>query len=306
MRRIVIAALGAVFLMGLTCCGSSSRLRSTREIQATIARDYAVVLTPPMQTGWAGWCLAIASADGCLTPPTFRGPIVSVAQSPVSGSSQVLYVVLTRPDVSAVAVDGGAPLATRIEAGLPNGIRAVVVEVPRQRELVGYPVRLPTFTPINVRGLPIKQPREVGKPLLVSLFPRVHWQAPSHPPKGVCEIDATSVRGLEAKWGNVLTSTRSYSDGVGRAFLSCADTEFYFDNWPLDAAVLLYASRPRATPASLPASRPLPEHAGFVQSVSSAGPLVGRRIAGAWLVVSGGRDLQQRITVLEHVRAAVR
>ncbi len=105
------------------------------------------------------------------------------------------------------------------------------------------------------------------------------------------------------------TSSRASlrSPGVkGAALLSCVDTEYYFNNWPLQAAILLDARAPGRAPGPLPAASPVPGHPGLVNI--ALGPFLGeitaRRLTNAWLLVQGARDLQQRIQVLNALTVA--
>jgi hypothetical protein len=47
---------------------------------------------------------------------------------------------------------------------------------------------------------------------------------------------------------------------------------------------------------------PVPGHTDIYQAPGPEGELLGRRIAGAWLVVEKGQGLQQRLGFLEHLR----
>ncbi len=92
---------------------------------------------------------------------------------------------------------------------------------------------------------------------------------------------------------------------IGRPFLSCADTEYDLDSSPLDAGVVLDATHPGTAPAPLPGMTGVQGHSGIFRAPGWDGPITGRRIHGAWLLVEGGSSAQQRLTVLEHLRASV-
>jgi hypothetical protein len=98
---------------------------------------------------------------------------------------------------------------------------------------------------------------------------------------------------------------RSFTGLIGRPFLSCVDTQYELNGSLLDAGVLLDATHPGVAPAALPGMRPVAGHGGVVQAPGWDGKLVGLRTGHAWLLVEGGSSLQQRLTVLEHLRAAV-
>jgi hypothetical protein len=70
--------------------------------------------------------------------------------------------------------------------------------------------------------------------------------------------------------------------------------------------VLIDAARPKATPAPLPAMKPLVGHPGVFKALGSHGPILARRIPRAWVVVSGGQSEQQRLSVLRQLYAVNR
>jgi hypothetical protein len=67
---------------------------------------------------------------------------------------------------------------------------------------------------------------------------------------------------------------------------------------------VLNAAHPGARPEQLHDFKPMPGHPGAFEAAGWTG-LVARRIPGAWIVVEGGSGLQQRLTVLEHLRASI-
>ncbi|MGC2374142.1 MAG: hypothetical protein WA484_09740 [Solirubrobacteraceae bacterium] len=102
-----------------------------------------------------------------------------------------------------------------------------------------------------------------------------------------------------------MTKVRPHREVYGREFVSCAYTAYLFKNWPIVAGVLLDASHPGTTPASLPAMLPLQGHPGIFQGPGDEGETIARRIAGAWLLVAKGQGLRQRLSLLRHLHAAV-
>jgi hypothetical protein len=109
---------------------------------------------------------------------------------------------------------------------------------------------------------------------------------------------------LTAEWGHVVLRLHSVADLLAPKLLSCIDTEYYVDNWPLDAAVVLNASHPGAPPEPLYGFKSVPGHSGVVESPWTS--QVARREGKAWIVVEGGSGLQQRLTVLAHLQTDVR
>jgi hypothetical protein len=129
--------------------------------------------------------------------------------------------------------------------------------------------------------------------------PTVFWMPPASPPTLPCSIHSGAIPGLQPQWGNVSTGVTAVSGVDGSAFLPCADTEFYWHKWPLEAAVLLDAAHPGSPPAALPETRPVAGHPGVFDAPGSIqGHLTGRRVGSAWLVVQGGSGLRQRLAVL--------
>src|SRR5262249_25777788 len=121
-----------------------------------------------------------------------------------------------------------------------------------------------------------------------------------------CKLVPTGVKQLSAQWGTVVTRIRGYAASVGRPFLSCISTEYYLENWPLLAALLLDGPEPGQTPAVLPAMRPLRGHPGIFVAPGSEGQMYARRIPRAWLVVAPDGSPARALELLAHLRAAVR
>jgi hypothetical protein len=128
--------------------------------------------------------------------------------------------------------------------------------------------------------------------------------AATHPLPGACELAQRGLRGLTPEWGHVLAQIEPVADAEGELFLSCVDTEFYLHGWPLDAAVLLNAEHPGRTPGQIPSATPLAGHPDEVDAElgNSSVSLTARRVGAAWLVVAGGRNLAQRLRVLDALR----
>jgi hypothetical protein len=102
----------------------------------------------------------------------------------------------------------------------------------------------------------------------------------------------------------VLAQIEPVADAEGELFLSCVDTEFYLHGWPLDAAVLLNAEHPGRSPGQIPSATPLAGHPDELDAElgNSSVSLTARRVGAAWLVVAGGRNLAQRLRVLDALR----
>jgi len=267
---------------------------------------YELLLVPPIEGGLVGWCMTYqsphSSGGKCPVIPTPRRPILAESWGFTSPPPITEAVALTTGQVAAVSVRGGpSSVGTRAEVGLPYGLRAAFVEIPGQPRPGAD--HLP-ITALDASGQPIRQLEPPATPPGYELESKF-WKRPARAPRGACQISAASLPGLEAEWGHMVLRLRSLTGILGRPFLSCADTEYYLDNWPLDAGVVLDATHPGAEPAPLPNMTPVPAHPGVFQALGWNGKLVGRRSAGAWLLVEGGSDLQQRVTLLAHLRATL-
>jgi hypothetical protein len=266
---------------------------------------YQVFLFAPVQGGSVGWCFASTTANGgqfgCTLAPMPGYPILDESCGGSSPPPVKTCPVLTTGEVAAVSVRGGIPIPTRSEPGLPYGFRAVLLE------LNGIEERgLPKLTAFGVNGETIPSPTQLPERLRAGYELGTRgWQRPARPKRGACQITSTGVPGLTAQWGRTIQHIRSFTGIIGRPFLSCVDTEYYLENWPLDVGVVLDATQPGTAPAPLPLMKPLHGHLGYFQAPGGNGKVLGRRIHGAWLLVEGGSDLRQRLTVLEHARATI-
>jgi hypothetical protein len=198
--------------------------------------------------------------------------------------------VLTAPDVAAVRVAHGPTILTTTAARLPFGIRAAIWR--SESEITGP---APKLTALNASGhviptvLASDQPKEAG----------AGWQRPRSPANGSCSLIAAPVSGLNSQWGRVMTAIHPDPSVIGRAFLSCINTEYSFQGSALAAAVLLDAAHPGAPPAMLPDMAPVPGRPGiFNREDVAGGGLTARRIGNAWLVVEGTNGLRQRVTAI--------
>ena len=268
------------------------------------AQAYQLQLVAPVQGGLVGWCMTYAtphrSGGKCPVLPSTGRPIVAETWSSSSAPPITEGVALTTSQVTAVSVPGTPSVLTRA-AGLPYGLRAAYVEIPGQQPVREHPPRL---TPLAVNGQPIAQPGPLPTPSAYGLQSKP-WRRPAHAPRGVCAMSATPLPGLVAEAGRVVQRLGSFTGVIGRPFLSCVDIEYQLNGSPLDAGVVLDATHPGVAPAALPNMRAVPGRQGIFQAPGWNGRLVGRRTAHAWLLVEGGSSLQQRLTVLEHLRASV-
>jgi len=133
------------------------------------------------------------------------------------------------------------------------------------------------------------------------------WQKPQRGAPGPCQIHAHGLPALEAEWGHVAARIEPYPGKIiGRAFFSCADSEYYLHNWPLETAILLDAQHPDRPPAPIPGMKPDPRRPGSFDAPGDwHGDITAARRGSAWLVVAGGSGAAQRLEVLQHLTANI-
>ncbi len=113
--------------------------------------------------------------------------------------------------------------------------------------------------------------------------------------------------------GDVVLQVKGYRMLESRAFQSCADTYYALGSSTLEAAVLLDAEHPGATPAALPYLKPAPGAAnvfdaprGFMRGGRrGSNNLTAERLPGAWLVVTGGSRPAQQLELLRHLHTTI-
>ncbi len=310
-------AIWVLVMVASTCtfaaygCGGSS---ATVMLARQVGRE--VLLLPILRGGAAGWCITVVSGDGCQIDRLKRGPILAEFWIVERGKSQAEGFAVTTSAVTAVEIRGSRPVSTRREPGLPQGLRALVVtargawapEV-KTPSLFGQPPHmapshLPRFIPLNRDGKPLPRDNEEGS--LVNQPRRGKgWKPPASEPAGACELRTVELHRLVTNAGFVVTHATPVDDLFGRPFLSCASTSYSLQGWPIVASVLLDARHPGSRPARLPHMRVVAGSGDVFDALGSNGPMVARRIPGAWLVVSGGYGEARRQRLLKHLRAAV-
>ena len=260
--------------------------------------------------------------------------------------------VLTGPQVFAVRI-GSQTIRTITSPALPSGDRAAVVFVPARGRVFLIPADGPVSVlkhPPGVKNVlvlavePLARSGQVipthftpypdGPPPLTWLAPDAlsRWwplgeftvpyqgpgyHAPTRPRPGVCELAQHSLPALHAQFGDTVAWISPVNDALGEVFVSCVDTEYYLDGWPLQAAVLLDGHRPGQVLGPIPGARPVPGEPDMVNlplgrvplnydtPISADSPqfsLTARRVGNAWLVVQGGSGLAQRVQVLNSLR----
>jgi hypothetical protein len=121
--------------------------------------------------------------------------------------------------------------------------------------------------------------------------------------------------GLSPIGGDVVGRVKGYRMFDTRAFQSCADTYYALGSSTLEAAVLLDAEHPGATPADLPYLERAPGGAGVFDApggimrgghAGASDNLTAERLPGAWLIVTGGSGPTQQLELLGHLHATIR
>lgn len=313
-KRAFVAIIVSTCVVGTSSCSSAHSAltkHNTEDLGASqTVRDYEVLLVPKLQGGTSGWCLTVVmmGKGGCTVPPTSAGPIF-VENCDGSASTGIEIYALVTSKVAAVSIAGGPQIPTRAETALPNGLRAVFVEIHSQANShqISSENTCPHFVPLGISGAPIKRSSKPTLSLAATLPGRMEWQHPAQRLAGACQISVRHLPGFSAHWGSVATRIGPSRGLIGRAFLSCADTEYFSqEDTSMDAAVLLDASYPGTTPAPLPGMRPLPGHHQVFRARGSGGELVASRIREGWLVVEeGGTGLQEPLALLVHLHATV-
>ncbi len=273
--------------------------------------------------GVGGWCLAELSNskeseggdcqanDSSIEGP-FQGPIVAEAGNPLAfwkgGSLWVKrVVVLTTAQVAAVSYQGYKPIGTHASKLLPDHLRGALIEL---RGRASKPLAAAHFPKGHLiawsrSGKPIPQTFTKGRPLAFGV-PVRSWSNSAPAQHGVCGISVTGVPGLELQSGGVISEIEPHADVLGREYLDCAHSYYELNGkWPLDAYMLLDAAHPGTTPASLPGMRPFARHSGVLIGPGPGSGELARRIPGAWLVVTAGEGISQRLMLLEHLHATL-
>jgi hypothetical protein len=310
-KAVCVAAL-AVLAATAGSVRASEEARKLPEGPPVVS-NAPVLLVPPIEGGSGGWCLVIAESIGCGGLGIKGGAILAqdwVGFGFAGDRGTPRWTIhgnaVTNGEVAAVSVGVGARIPTRAERALPDHLRAVAVEWHGTGPFRKAP-RLPRFVALNARGQAIPEPAgQPGEYLLTYPDPLRQWQRPTPEARGACRLIAAGLKQLSAQWGTVVTKIRGYVGSVGRPFLSCVSTEFYFENWPLLAGVLLDGAQPGRVPAPLPAMRALRGHPGVYVAPGSNGDVLARRIPTAWLVVERtGTDFHRALELLKHVRAVI-
>ena len=302
LARLAAAALVAGALAGgiaWATTGNGSHLAANIVAAPTLASaerearqaGFDVRLVPTLSVGYAGWCAipeerGRADGSACGPLPAPGGPVLQSFGWGERGRS--VSVSVTEPDVASVQL-GARRVPTLSLPGLPYGLRAArLLDVRPGARFVAY----------DADGRPISEPVFVRPSKLATVRT---WRAPEQQPAGVCRLAVpTGLRGLQTVGGSVALSVKPYAGAiVGHAFTTCASAEYRLGGIPLDAFVLVDAARPTSFAALLPGFHAI-EHG---KRLFADGGLTARRYRGGWIVARQGRNVEQRVALLEGLTA---
>lgn len=312
-------------LCTIAACGNSTISGTSSASITRIKRGEEAILFPVRAGGRGGWCLVRAGLAGSVCPTAslpafegpFQGPIIIErwsGQGPSPAALSFSALVLTTNSVAAVIYGKSKPIRTHALANLSNHLRGAVVELhgrplhvahSRSALIVG---RLPRsrLIALDARGHEIPESRRLGPPLEFQSRVQI-WKKsqPNVPTKSVCDLKVNGLSGLNFEGGDVMTMLKPHRNVRGQEFVDCIHATYLFNGWPLEVDLLLNAANPGASPPPLPVMEPLRGHSGIVHGPIGGDEIVARWMHNSWLLVSGGQDRNQRLTVLESLHGSV-
>jgi hypothetical protein len=290
---------GALVAACVSLVTASSCSQAGNSDPKLVVRSDTVYLLTPVSAGEGGWCISLAR-DRCAPAVTRDGLIIGESWHGFGPPARSVGVAVTKSTVRYVRVDDGAPVATRSEAALPDGLRAAVVEL---RGANGArPTAFPRFTALSDAGRQISQTQPLmGLPFRLPV--RV-WRPPARAPRGPCEIGVRPGSGATVREGVIVPHVTGHAGLAGRPLLSCLGIAYNFGGDLVVASVLVDASQPGATPSAIPGMTPVRGRAGVFQAPSAQGEMVAQRILSGWLVVTRGTGPAQRLAFLSELTLA--
>jgi len=320
-KRVAAAAAGLAALGLLTAwlaIGASSKSTSNSAGHARFlaferARKRARLggwrISPALEGGSYGWCIREGGGGGsCATLPTEttetrlsakRSISIGTLAGNTGNGREERITALLSSSVQAVLANG-RPTTVVTHAELPYDLRLAQIDLVRPR----YGSPTPPLLAVGARGKPLGY---LGEESAGSVTQVRWWEKPERGAPGPCRIRAHGLAALEPEWGHVAATIKPYPlEIIGRAFFSCADSEYYLHNWPLETAILLDAQHPGSAPAPIPGMMPMPHTPDLFNAPGDwHGDITAIRHGNAWLVVAGGSGLLQRIQVLRHLTASI-
>jgi hypothetical protein len=267
--------------------------------------------------------------------------LLTSAQVAAARLSRTL-TVLTRPDSAlpdgyriAITVDetaGSPPGMPRIQLPKypPNAVSLGVVGTviyPRgtpTSPLFALPLRrnghaIPTWArQALARHVPAAQLQRTLSPSDAATYWQTHpnggarsTPAQTHAPAGACEIYTSRLRGADPLFGKVVPHVHGFPQLIAKTFLSCAFTYLAYPRFGVQAAILLDAQHPGATPAPLPDATVVSRNPETVNEPAGAVGaqqhfITARRVGDAWLVVESTAPLATRMALLRRLQTCVR
>jgi hypothetical protein len=305
-RACLLLGVAFCVLLAAACSASSSQPDSSFFVKG---KSNEIRLVPEIEAGSVGWCVTEPNGGGCGEGP-IKEPIIAQQWSS-SGPPEITEgSALTTSTVAAVRVDGGMSVPTRRESALPDGLRAVAVEIRGQpgrgeADAGTGRSRHPRFTALNAQGQVIPERQTTLRLSLVEL-PTEAVQDVAHPTGGSCRIEqVAAVTGMSAAQGRILTQVRPYRELLGEALLPCATTTYRAGPQSIEASILLNAAHPGHEPPSLPGMQALTDHPGIFEAPGLEGKLIGRRTGDGWLVVGGHVALSKQVALLDHLSTTI-
>lgn len=278
----------------LAACSGAIDARATR---------HQVLLVPPLQAGWSGWCFATSTEGGCAAGYT-QPPIAAETWSATGPPSVANGYALTAGDVAAISVGGRRRVTTMAAPGLPAGLRVAQIELTAfnpERE------PFPRFIPLDAshRAMaqsPLRTPLHNGALEIEDPVQTVNRGREVH--AAPCSLAARHLAGLVVGSGSVIRDAHAFTGLIGLGFTVCERMAFDLRGWPLVGVILINASHPGAYPRDLPAMTLTGTGSTTVRAPGPEGELAAKRIAGGWLVVSGANSTQ-RLALLDHLIGTV-
>jgi hypothetical protein len=314
-KIMVTVGLCVCMLLSVSCSNAVSHSSASRkrDTEPQMARDYRVLFVPSLQGGTAGWCLTVvrSAKSGCAIPFVSKGPVVAEGCETSTHPLVIEVYAVVSGKVTSVSVAGGRPIPTRRESSLPDGLRAVFVEIDGQagQSAPSSERSCPHFTAFDAEGRQMTQSASSRGQLQVLLPRQWEWRGPSRPPYGVCAINDVKGTEFAVRGEDILTKVDAVRGLIVGGFLSCASTEYFEarEDTYLDTAVLLNAARPGADVPSLPGMRHLTGHPGIFSAQGWQGKLLARNLGHAWLVVEeeGGTGVTDALALIEQLDATV-
>ncbi len=296
-----------ICLLMSSCAGAVGG--RTDGITIAVSRQ-PVVLTAPVEVGWAGWCVSVRGVELSGSCPDLRshGSILAERWGR-EADGRIVDIAITDGSVMTVDLANGTAVPTRTEAGLPGGVRVAVVEVTSGSTAAIESVIAHGFAVVAVSGDNSTRAGAMGYEVRGE-----GWHEPAAPLRGDCAIYMTrSERIYDAIRGGVVSEARAYPGLFGNGFFTCVDVEYAFNagRASLVAGLLVNAQDPGGRPGPLPVMKKLAGYRGIYEVPSENGVMLLKRIGGAWLFVANGpltkadASVTQRLALLTALQGEV-